>query len=43
MNWQEVCDHPQLRNLSFKIELNEDGKIIMSPLKVGFVTVHFNL
>ena len=35
MNWQEVCDHPQLRDLSFKIELNEDGKIVMSPLKVG--------
>jgi Uma2 family endonuclease len=35
MNWQEVCDHPQLRNLSFKIELNEEGKIVMSPLKVG--------
>ncbi len=34
MNWQEVCDHPQLRDLSFKIELNEDGKIIMSPIKV---------
>ena len=34
MNWQEVCDHPQLRDLSFKIELNEDGKIVMSPIKV---------
>ncbi len=34
MNWQEVCDHPQLKNLPFKIELNEYGKIIMSPAKV---------
>lgn len=34
MNWQEVCDHPQLRDLSFKIELNEQGQIVMSPLKV---------
>lgn len=34
MNWQEVCDHPQLRDLAFKIELNEEGKIVMSPLKV---------
>lgn len=34
MNWQEVCDHPQLRDLSFKIELNEEGNIVMSPIKV---------
>ncbi len=34
MNWQEVCEHPNLKNLPFKIELNEDGKIIMSPVKL---------
>lgn len=34
MNWQEVCANPQLKNLSFKIELNEQGQVIMSPLKV---------
>ena len=34
MNWQEVCEHPGLKNLPFKIELNEVGKIIMSPVKV---------
>ncbi|XCN71663.1 MAG: Uma2 family endonuclease [Candidatus Electrothrix aestuarii] len=34
MNWQEVCEHPRLKNLPFKIELNEDGKIIMTPVKV---------
>lgn len=34
MNWQEVCDNPDLRNLSFKIELNERGQILMSPAKV---------
>jgi hypothetical protein len=34
MNWQEVCDNPQLKNLSFKIELNEYGQVVMSPLKV---------
>lgn len=32
MNWQQVCEHPDLRNLPFKIELNETGKIIMSPV-----------
>jgi Uma2 family endonuclease len=34
MNWQEVCEHPDLQNLPFKIELDEKGKIIMSPVKV---------
>lgn len=33
MDWQEVCDDPQLRNLPFKIELNRWGKIVMSPAK----------
>jgi Uma2 family endonuclease len=34
MNWQEVCEHPDLQNLPFKIELNEYGNITMSPVKV---------
>ncbi len=34
MNWQEVCEYPGLRNLPFKIELNERGQIVMSPAKV---------
>ncbi len=34
MEWKEVCSDPHLQNLPFKIELNEDGKIIMSPVKV---------
>jgi Uma2 family endonuclease len=34
MNWQQVCEHPDLRNLPFKIELNESGQILMSPVKV---------
>ncbi|MCP4698202.1 MAG: Uma2 family endonuclease [Gammaproteobacteria bacterium] len=34
MEWQEVCEHPSLRNLPFKIELNEKGQILMSPVKV---------
>ena len=33
MNWQEVCEHPSLKDLPFKIELNEYGKIVMSPVK----------
>lgn len=31
MNWQQVCDDPTLQDLPYKIELNEFGKIIMSP------------
>ncbi len=33
MNWQEVCAHPSLKDLPFKIELDETGKIIMCPVK----------
>ncbi len=33
MNWAEVCEHPSLKNLPFKIELNEQGNIVMSPVK----------
>lgn len=35
MRWQDVCEHPSLKNLPFKIELDEYGKIIMSPVKVS--------
>jgi Uma2 family endonuclease len=35
MNWQEACEHPSLQNLPFKIELDENGKIIMSPVRVN--------
>lgn len=35
MNWQEACEHPSLRNLPFKIELNEFGKIVMAPVRVN--------
>ena len=34
MNWQQVCADKNLRNLPFKIELNEYGQIVMSPMKV---------
>ncbi len=34
MNWQQVCEHKDLQNLPFKIELNQRGQIIMSPAKV---------
>lgn len=31
MNWQEVCDDPLLRELPYKLELDEWGHIVMSP------------
>jgi Uma2 family endonuclease len=34
MNWQDVCEHPGLRNLPFKIELNERGQIVMNAVRV---------
>ncbi len=33
MRWQDVCEHPQLRDLPFKMELNHWGQLIMSPAK----------
>jgi Uma2 family endonuclease len=39
MKWQEVCEHPSLRNLPFKIETDEHGDLIMSLAKIrhGFL------
>jgi hypothetical protein len=34
MDWQEVCEHSSLKDLPFKIELDEYGRIIMSPAKL---------
>lgn len=34
MKWDEVCEHPSLQDLPFKIELNEKGEIIMNAVKV---------
>lgn len=31
MNWQEVLSDPALRDLPYKIELNEWGQVVMSP------------
>lgn len=33
MTWEEVCDHPSLPGLPFKIELNKWGNIEMSPAR----------
>lgn len=32
MNWQEVCADPHLLDLPYKIELNERGQILMTPV-----------
>lgn len=31
MNWQEICAHPQLKDLPFKLETDRWGHILMSP------------
>lgn len=31
MNWEQLCEKEELRDLPFKIELNQFGQIIMSP------------
>ena len=35
MEWAEVVEHPILRDLPFKIELDKRGQIIMNPVKIG--------
>jgi Uma2 family endonuclease len=34
MNWKQVCEYPVLQDLPFRIELNEMGQIIMSPVSI---------
>jgi hypothetical protein len=34
MKWEEVCEHKQLQDLPFKIELNKWGQIVISPVKI---------
>lgn len=34
MDWQEACSRPELQHLPYKIELDERGRIVMSPTKV---------
>lgn len=45
MLWSEVINHPQLKDLPFKIELNRYGKIEMSPAsnKHGRLQVFFSV
>jgi len=35
MNWEQVCAHPSLTDLPFKIELDEYGKIVMNAVRVS--------
>ena len=46
MEWNQVLEHPSLQNIPFKIELNEWGKVVMTPasnLKAEKNTVAFTL
>ncbi len=37
MEWVQVCSDPILKNLPYKIELNEWGKIVMSPVSIKHI------
>jgi len=37
MNWEQVCEDPNLKGLPYKIELNEWGQIVMSPASIRHV------
>ena len=37
MNWQQLCADPALQNLPYKMELNQQGQIIMSPASVRYI------
>ena len=32
LTWEELCRDPNLHDLPFKIETNDRGQIVMSPL-----------
>lgn len=34
MKWEEVCENKYLQDLPFKIELNQWGQIVITPVKV---------
>ena len=37
MDWDQVCDNLALKDLPYKIELNEWGQIVMSPASIRHV------
>jgi len=43
MNWQQICENPRLRNLPYKIELNERDQIIMSPARLAHGNYQFEI
>jgi len=34
MNWLETCNNPLFKNIPFKVELNKQGQVLMTPVKV---------
>ncbi|MCP4344546.1 MAG: Uma2 family endonuclease [Desulfobacterales bacterium] len=34
MTWKKICDSSNLKNLPFKIETNQQGQVLMTPVKV---------
>ena len=40
MEWREVVEHPSLKDLPFKIETNEWGKIMMARPQMRMVRIN---
>lgn len=36
INWQDICNNQQLKDLPLKIEMNKWGQIVMSPAKIKY-------
>jgi hypothetical protein len=34
MTWKKICDSNNLKNLPFKIETNQQGQVLLTPVKV---------
>ncbi|MCI5124235.1 MAG: Uma2 family endonuclease, partial [Candidatus Electrothrix sp. AR5] len=34
MTWKKICDSGNLKDLPFKIETNQQGQLLMTPVKV---------
>ena len=39
MDWEQVCEDPNLQNLPYKIELNKWGQVVMSPASIKHVAL----
>ena len=43
LTWEAVCNDPALRDLPYKIELNEHGQLLMSPTRLRHGDFQFEI